>query len=96
MVTASAVDTYRCRPASRTAARIASARRRSAAQISLPAYPQDLSLKDAALKFGYRTGEQFDKWVGSEDMIYPSTNNRVIEHPLAVGALKRLAVVLSV
>jgi hypothetical protein len=34
------------------AARTASARRRRAAQISLPAYREDLRLKDAALKFG--------------------------------------------
>jgi hypothetical protein len=50
------------------AARTASARPRSAAQISLRAYREDLSLKDAALKVGYRTGEQFDKRVRPEDM----------------------------
>jgi DNA primase len=88
MVTASAVDTYRCRPASTTAARTASARPRSAAQISLPAYREDLSLKDAAFKFGYRNGEQLDKWVRPDDMTYPLTNTRVIERPLAMGALR--------
>jgi hypothetical protein len=79
---------HRCRPASTTAARIASAR-----QISLPA---DLNLKDAALKVGYRTGEQFDKWVRPEDMTYPLTNNAREPRPLAVGAQTGLAVVLSV
>jgi hypothetical protein len=91
MVTASAVDTYRCRPASTTAARIASARRRSAAQISLPAYREDLSLKDAALKFGYRTGEQFDKWVRPEDMIYPLANNARDRAPTRCGRSQGLS-----
>jgi fumarate hydratase, class II len=44
-----------------------------AAQISLLAYREDLSLKDAALKLGYLTAEQFDKWVRPEDMTYPLT-----------------------
>jgi hypothetical protein len=35
-------------------------RPRGAVQISLPADREDLSLKDAALKVGYRTGEQLD------------------------------------
>ena len=48
-------------PASTTAARTASVRPRSAAQISLPADREDLSLKDAALKVGYRTGRPLDK-----------------------------------
>jgi fumarate hydratase, class II len=42
-----------------------------AAQISLLAYREDLSLKDAALKLGYLTAEQFDKWVRPEDMTHP-------------------------
>ncbi len=57
---------------------------------------EDLSLKDAVLKVGYRTGEQFDKWVRPEDMTYPLTNNAREPRPLAVGALTGLAVVLSV
>lgn len=42
-----------------------------AAQISLKAYREDLSLKDAALKLGYLTTEQFDSWVRPEDMTHP-------------------------
>jgi hypothetical protein len=96
MVTASAVHTYRCRPASTTAARTASARPRSAAQISLSAYCEDLSLKDAGLKFGYRTGEQLDKWVRPDDMTYPLTNNARNRAPTRYGRSQGLAVVLSV
>jgi fumarate hydratase class II len=44
-----------------------------AAQISLLAYREDLSLKDAALKLGYLTAEQFDQWVRPEDMTRPLT-----------------------
>jgi fumarate hydratase class II len=36
---------------------------KTAAQISLLAYREDLSLKDAVLKLGSLTAEQFDKWV---------------------------------
>jgi fumarate hydratase, class II len=42
-----------------------------AAQISLLAYREDLSLKEAALKLGYLTAEQFDQWVRPEDMTHP-------------------------
>ena len=35
-----------------------------AAQISLLAYREDLSLKDAALKLGFLTAEQFDNGCG--------------------------------
>jgi fumarate hydratase, class II len=42
-----------------------------AAQISLKAYREDMSLKDAALKLGYLTAEQFDAWVKPEDMTHP-------------------------
>jgi fumarate hydratase class II len=31
------------------------------------------ALKDAALKLGYLTAEQFDKWVRPEDMTHPLT-----------------------
>jgi fumarate hydratase, class II len=41
------------------------------AQISLLAYHEDISLKDAALKLGYVTAEQFDKWVRPADMTHP-------------------------
>jgi fumarate hydratase class II len=42
-----------------------------AAQISLLAYREDMSLKEAALKLGYLTAEQFDQWVRPEDMTHP-------------------------
>jgi fumarate hydratase, class II len=42
-----------------------------AAQISLKAYREDLTLRDAALKLGFVTGEQFDAWVRPEDMTHP-------------------------
>jgi len=42
-----------------------------AAQISLLAYREDLRLRDAALKSGFVTMEQFDKWVRPEDMTHP-------------------------
>ena len=42
-----------------------------AAKISLTAYREDLSLRDAALKLGFVTGEQFDSWVRPEEMTHP-------------------------
>ena len=45
--------------------------RTTAAQISLLAYREDLSLKDAVLKLGFLTAEQFDKWVRPADMTHP-------------------------
>ena len=42
-----------------------------AAQISLKAYREDLSLREAALKLGYVTAEQFDEWVNPADMTHP-------------------------
>ncbi len=42
-----------------------------AAQISLKAYHEELTLRDAALKLGYLTGQQFDEWVRPEDMTHP-------------------------
>jgi len=42
-------------------------------KILLLAYREDLSLKDVALKLGYLTAEQFDKWVRPEDMTHPLT-----------------------
>ncbi len=42
-----------------------------AAQISLKAYREDLTLREAALKLGFLTAEQFDKWVRPEDMTHP-------------------------
>jgi fumarate hydratase class II len=42
-----------------------------AAQISMKAYREDLTLREAALKLGYVTPEQFDKWVRPEEMTHP-------------------------
>lgn len=42
-----------------------------AAKISLLAYHEHISLREAALKLGYVTEEQFDAWVKAEDMIHP-------------------------
>ena len=41
------------------------------AQISLKAYREDLTLRDAALKLGFVTAAQFDEWVRPEDMTHP-------------------------
>ena len=41
------------------------------AHISLKAYREDLTLRDAALKLGFVTAEQFDEWVRPEDMTHP-------------------------
>jgi fumarate hydratase class II len=42
-----------------------------AAQISLKAYREELTLRDAALKLGFLTAQQFDEWVRPEDMTHP-------------------------
>jgi len=42
-----------------------------AAQISLKAYREDLTLREAALKLGFVTSEQFDQWVRPEEMTHP-------------------------
>jgi fumarate hydratase class II len=42
-----------------------------AAKISLTAYREDISLREAALKLGFVTGEQFDSWVRPQDMTHP-------------------------
>jgi fumarate hydratase class II len=42
-----------------------------AAQIALKAYREDLTLREAALKLGFVTAEQFDQWVRPEKMIQP-------------------------
>ena len=47
-----------------------------AAKISLTAYREDLSLRDAALKLGFVTGEQFDSWVRPQDMTHPLGGGR--------------------
>jgi fumarate hydratase class II len=42
-----------------------------AAKISLKAYREDLTLREAALGLGFVTAEQFDAWVRPEDMTHP-------------------------
>ena len=42
-----------------------------AAKISLTAYREGTSLRDAALKLGFVTAEEFDAWVRPEDMTHP-------------------------
>src|ERR1700730_8157721 len=42
-----------------------------AAQISLKAYREELTLREAALKLGFLTVKQFDEWVRPEDMTHP-------------------------
>jgi fumarate hydratase class II len=42
-----------------------------AAQISLKAYREDLTLREAALRLGFLTGAQFDEWVRPQDMTHP-------------------------
>jgi fumarate hydratase class II len=41
------------------------------AKIALTAHREGTSLKDAALKLGYVTSEDFDKWVKPEEMTHP-------------------------
>src|SRR6267154_2330343 len=47
-----------------------------AARISLKAYREDLTLREAALKLGFVTSEQFDQWVRPEDMTHPLGGDR--------------------
>ena len=42
-----------------------------AAQISLKAYREDITLREAALALGFLTAEQFDEWVRPEEMTQP-------------------------
>lgn len=42
-----------------------------AAEIAKLAYKQDCSLKEAAVKLGYLTGDEYDKYVKPEEMIHP-------------------------
>jgi fumarate hydratase, class II len=42
-----------------------------AAQISLKANQEDLTLRESALQLGFLTAEQFDEWVRPEDMTHP-------------------------
>jgi fumarate hydratase class II len=45
-------------------------------KISLTAYHEDISLREAALKLGFLTGEQFDSWVRPEEMTHPLEGKR--------------------
>jgi hypothetical protein len=40
-------------------------------QISLKAYREELTLREAALKLGFLTAKQFDEWVRPGDMTHP-------------------------
>jgi fumarate hydratase, class II len=42
-----------------------------AARISRTAYLEDISLREAALKLGFLTADQFDQWVRPQDMTHP-------------------------
>jgi fumarate hydratase class II len=42
-----------------------------AAQISLKAYRENLTLREAAIRLGYLTPAEFDEWVRPEDMTHP-------------------------
>ncbi len=42
-----------------------------AAQISLKAHREDLTLREAALRLGFLSAEQFDEWVRPEEMTHP-------------------------
>lgn len=50
------------------------------AQIALKAYREDLTLREAALKLGFLTAEQFDAWVRPEEMTHPlKTESRTLK-----------------
>jgi fumarate hydratase class II len=42
-----------------------------AAQVSLKAYRENLTLREAALELGFLTAEQYDQWVRPEEMTHP-------------------------
>jgi fumarate hydratase, class II len=47
-----------------------------AAKISLTANHEDITLREAAVKLGFVTGQQFDSWVRPEEMTHPLGGNR--------------------
>jgi fumarate hydratase class II len=55
-----------------------------AAKISRTAYQEDISLREAALKLGFLTADQFDHWVRPEDMTHPILERIAVEpvHPI--------------
>jgi fumarate hydratase class II len=46
-----------------------------AARISLKAYREDTSLREAALTLGFLTAKEFDEWVRPEEMTHPLAGN---------------------
>jgi fumarate hydratase class II len=46
------------------------------AKISLKAYRENLTLREAALELGFLTPEQFDEWVRPENMTRPQTSQQ--------------------
>jgi fumarate hydratase class II len=46
------------------------------AEIALLAHREDMSLKDAAVKLGYVTEDEFDRWVRPEDMTGPAASGK--------------------
>ena len=57
-----------------------------AAQISLKAYREDTSLREAALALGFVTAEEFDRWVRPEDMTPSPCDGTEEEVNAAAGA----------
>jgi fumarate hydratase class II len=47
-----------------------------AAKISLTAYHEDITLREAAMNLGFLTEEQFDSWVRPEEMTHPLGGDR--------------------
>jgi len=47
-----------------------------AAKMSLTACYEDITLREAAMKLGFLTGEQFDSWVRPEEMTHPLGGDR--------------------
>jgi fumarate hydratase class II len=47
-----------------------------AAKMSLTANHDDVTLREAAMKLGFLTGEQFDSWVRPEEMTHPLGGDR--------------------
>lgn len=43
-----------------------------AAKIAKKAHKENIALKDAGIKLGFLTAEQFDKWVVPSEMLGPS------------------------
>jgi fumarate hydratase class II len=43
-----------------------------AAKIAKAAYREGTTLREAAIRSGYVTAEQFDEWVRPEDMTHPT------------------------